>query len=48
MLRKLDEFEECSECELRAYCRGCAAMKKAVGGSVYARDPQCWKNCEFD
>lgn len=44
--RKYDEFEHCSKCELKNFCRGCPSVAKALTGNFYAKDPQCWK--KFD
>lgn len=41
--RQFNEFEACSECELKTLCRGCPSVAKCVTGSFYAKDPQCWK-----
>ena len=41
--RQWDKFEKCSRCELRGYCRGCPAVSFGYTGSMYAPDPQCWK-----
>lgn len=41
--RKYEEFEKCSRCELLHFCRGCPAVAYGYYGSMYAPDPQCWK-----
>ena len=41
--RRYDQFEKCSRCELRRFCRGCPAVAAGYHGSMYAPDPQCWK-----
>jgi len=41
--RKYDEFEACSKCELRNFCRGCPSVTKCLTGNFYGKDPQCWK-----
>lgn len=41
--RQFDKFEKCAKCELRGYCRGCPAVTFGYTGSMYAPDPQCWK-----
>lgn len=41
--RKYEEFEKCSRCELLRFCRGCPAVAYGCYGSMYAPDPQCWK-----
>ena len=41
--RKFDDFEHCSKCELKNFCRGCPAVAKCLTGNFYSRDPQCWK-----
>lgn len=41
--RKYEEFEKCSRCELLRFCRGCPAVAYGYYGSMYAPDPQCWK-----
>ena len=40
--RKYDNFEHCSKCELKCFCRGCPAVAKCTSGNFYAKDPQCW------
>lgn len=42
--RKFDDFEQCSKCELKNFCRGCPAVAKCLTGNFYSKDPQCWKN----
>ena len=41
--RKYEEFEKCSRCELLRFCRGCPEVAYGYYGSMYAPDPQCWK-----
>lgn len=41
--RKFDDFEHCSKCELKNFCRGCPAVAKCLTGNFYSKDPQCWK-----
>lgn len=41
--RQYENFEECSKCELKNFCRGCPAVAKCFTGSFYGKDPQCWK-----
>lgn len=43
--RQYEKFEECSDCELLNYCRGCPAVAVSYNGNFYSKDPQCWKNC---
>jgi radical SAM protein with 4Fe4S-binding SPASM domain len=40
--RQFDQFEKCSRCLLRGYCRGCPAVAYGATGNMYAPDPQCW------
>ena len=42
--RRFDDFEHCSKCELKNFCRGCPAVAKCLTGNFYSKDPQCWKN----
>lgn len=42
--RQFDRFEKCSRCELGGWCRGCPAVAFGYTGSMYAADPQCWKD----
>ena len=42
-MRDVSKIEKCTECELNQFCRGCRAIAYATTGSVYAPDPQCWK-----
>ena len=42
-IRSLEEYENCVDCELKAFCRGCLATKYAVGNSIWAKEPYCWK-----
>ena len=41
--RIYENFEKCSRCELLRFCRGCPAVAAGYHGSMYAPDPQCWK-----
>lgn len=41
--RKYDEFEKCSKCVLKNFCRGCPSVSKCLTGNFYDSDPQCWK-----
>ncbi len=41
--RRVDEIEGCSSCEVFSYCRGCRAVARAVSGSFFSKDPQCWR-----
>ena len=41
--REYEKFEKCSRCELQRFCRGCPAVAAGYSGSMYAADPQCWK-----
>ncbi len=41
--REYEKFEKCSKCELLRFCRGCPAVAAGYSGSMYAADPQCWK-----
>lgn len=41
--RVYENFEKCSKCELLRFCRGCPAVAKGYHGSMYAPDPECWK-----
>ena len=41
--RQYDKFEKCAKCELLRFCRGCPAVAAGYHGSMYAPDPQCWK-----
>ena len=43
MYRNFDDFEHCSKCELKNFCRGCPAVAKCLTGNFYSKDPQCWK-----
>lgn len=43
-VRDFKSIEECGECELRSYCRGCRAVTYAVTGDLMGKDPQCWKD----
>lgn len=41
--RRYEDFEKCGRCELLRFCRGCPAVARGYHGSMYAPDPQCWK-----
>lgn len=41
--RCYEKFEKCAKCELLRFCRGCPAVAAGYHGSMYAPDPQCWK-----
>lgn len=41
--RQIEKINGCSSCNLISYCRGCRAVAKAVNGSYFGKDPQCWK-----
>ena len=41
--RRFDDFEHCTNCELKNFCRGCPAVAKCLTGNFYSKDPQCWK-----
>lgn len=41
--REYEKFEKCRRCELLRFCRGCPAVTAGYSGSMYAADPQCWK-----
>jgi radical SAM protein with 4Fe4S-binding SPASM domain len=43
-VRKIENFEKCSGCELLRFCRGCPAISFANYGSPFSPDPQCWKS----
>lgn len=42
-VRSYEKYEACSKCELLRYCRGCIGSSLAASGSIYAKDPYCWK-----
>ncbi|WP_173444010.1 radical SAM/SPASM domain protein, ACGX system [Selenomonas ruminantium] len=45
--RDYDKFRKCSNCELKAWCRGCPTVASSTsGGDFYAADPQCWKEID--
>jgi len=44
--RQYEKFTKCSRCELKNVCRGCPAVTYGYTGSMYAPDPQCWKEVE--
>lgn len=41
--RKYENFEECSKCKLKNFCRGCPSVAKCFTGNFYSKDPQCWR-----
>lgn len=41
--RDVEKLQDCSSCELLNFCRGCHAVSFGVGGSFFAKDPQCWR-----
>lgn len=41
--RVYENFEKCGKCELLRFCRGCPAVAAGYHGSMYAPDPECWK-----
>lgn len=41
--RDYENFEACSICELKNFCRGCPSVSKCLTGDFYKKDPQCWK-----
>jgi radical SAM/SPASM domain protein of ACGX system len=41
--REFDNFEKCSRCELKRFCRGCPAVTFGYTNNFYGADPQCWK-----
>lgn len=41
--RKIHNLEQCAQCELLNYCRGCPAVSSGTYGSFFKKDPQCWK-----
>ena len=41
--RQYEKFEKCARCELLRFCRGCPAVAAGYHGSMYAPDPECWK-----
>lgn len=44
--RDFEQFEKCSRCELKRFCRGCPAVTYGYTGNFYGTDPQCWKQIE--
>lgn len=40
--REIERIEECSDCKLLRYCRGCRAVAYGTTGNFLAKDPQCW------
>lgn len=44
--RMYENFEKCGRCELLRFCRGCPAVAYGYHGSMYAPDPQCWKQLQ--
>lgn len=47
-MRKHDKINECNNCKLFPYCRGCRAVARATNGDFFSPDPQCWKGGESD
>lgn len=43
MLRQYDKYENCVNCSANIVCKGCPAMKYAVTGNCYAKEPYCWR-----
>lgn len=43
LVRKVENLEKCSKCELFNFCRGCPAVTQGVTGDFLKADPQCWK-----
>ncbi len=43
--RNIDKMENCGNCELLNYCRGCHAVSAGTYGNFFRKDPQCWKFC---
>ena len=41
--RQVKKLENCKDCELLNYCRGCHAVSYGAYGNYFAKDPQCWK-----
>ena len=37
-------IEDCRDCELLMWCRGCRAVGVNATGKLQAKDPMCWKN----
>lgn len=46
--RQYDNFEKCSKCELKRFCRGCMAVAYGYTNNMYAPDPQCWKEISHE
>jgi len=42
--RNFLNLEECKDCELLRFCRGCHAVSYGTYGSFFSKDPQCWKS----
>jgi len=42
-MRKVENMQKCSKCELLQFCRGCPAVAYGTYGDYMAPDPQCWK-----
>ena len=42
-IRAYEKYDNCSKCELSMICRGCLAMRYAMCGSIYTKEPYCWK-----
>ncbi len=40
--RDLTYYEECKNCDLGPFCRGCPAIKKGYYGDPFKPDPHCW------
>jgi radical SAM/SPASM domain protein of ACGX system len=40
--RKIDDLENCKDCSLLNYCRGCHAVAAGTYGDFFRKDPQCW------
>lgn len=40
--RQIDNLEECNDCLLLNYCRGCHAVSSGTYGDFFRKDPQCW------
>jgi radical SAM protein with 4Fe4S-binding SPASM domain len=42
-IRNYKEYNECNNCALLNYCRGCRAIAYTVNNNIYEKDPMCWK-----
>lgn len=42
-LMKYNNYKGCSNCEVNTVCRGCPAMKYALTGNIYEKEPCCWR-----